>query len=124
MSAATTVHDGKVVTRTDRGAPAGPLLLALFAVLYLGALFFRHLWPVDETRYAEVAREMGERGSFLLPVLKGAVYTDKPPLLFWLMLALHAVANAGENTTISSRYRQLFGGANLTGNLPVNDEWS
>ncbi|MEN8165062.1 MAG: glycosyltransferase family 39 protein, partial [Acidobacteriota bacterium] len=45
---------------------------------------FADLWAPDEPRYGEVAREVYERGSFLVMHLCGAVYPDKPPLLFWL----------------------------------------
>jgi len=45
---------------------------------------FRDLWAPDEPRYGEVAREVYESGSFLVMHLCGAVYPDKPPLLFWL----------------------------------------
>jgi 4-amino-4-deoxy-L-arabinose transferase len=44
----------------------------------------RDLWAPDEPRYGEVAREVYENGSFLVMHLCGAVYPDKPPLLFWL----------------------------------------
>jgi len=40
---------------------------------------------VDETRYAGVAWEMWLRGDFLVPYLNGEPYSDKPPLLFWLI---------------------------------------
>jgi 4-amino-4-deoxy-L-arabinose transferase-like glycosyltransferase len=47
----------------------------------------RPLLPIDETRYASVAWEMWLRGSWLVPYVNGAPYSDKPPLLFWLTLA-------------------------------------
>ncbi|MBI5461762.1 MAG: glycosyltransferase family 39 protein [Gammaproteobacteria bacterium] len=63
------------------------LLLAAWAVLVVTALFTRPLLPVDETRYVGVAWEMWMRGDFLVPFKNGAPYSDKPPLLFWLMQA-------------------------------------
>lgn len=48
----------------------------------------RDLWAPDEPRYAEVAREIVERGDWLVMHLAGAVYPDKPPLLFWLAALL------------------------------------
>lgn len=62
------------------------MALAALAALFVAipALLFRDVWAVDEPRYARVAMEMAERGDFLLPRLHGAVYADKPPLLFWL----------------------------------------
>jgi 4-amino-4-deoxy-L-arabinose transferase-like glycosyltransferase len=55
------------------------LLLLLPVALYLPAL------PIDETRYLAVAWEMRLHGDFLVPHLNGAPYSDKPPLLFWLI---------------------------------------
>jgi 4-amino-4-deoxy-L-arabinose transferase-like glycosyltransferase len=43
--------------------------------------------PIDETRYVAVAWEMHLSGNYLVPHLNGAVYSDKPPLLFWLINA-------------------------------------
>jgi hypothetical protein len=42
----------------------------------------------DEVRYTEVAREMGVAKSYVLPVLNGQTYSEKPPLFFWLLLLL------------------------------------
>jgi 4-amino-4-deoxy-L-arabinose transferase-like glycosyltransferase len=61
------------------------LLLAGWAAFSVASIWLRPLWPVDETRYAGVAWEMWLRGDFLVPHLNGAPYSDKPPLLFWLI---------------------------------------
>ena len=55
------------------------LILILPVALFLPAL------PIDETRYLGVAWEMRVHGDFLVPHLNGATYSDKPPLLFWLI---------------------------------------
>ena len=55
------------------------LLLILPVAIFLPAL------PIDETRYLAVAWEMRVHGEFLVPHLNGAAYSDKPPLLFWLI---------------------------------------
>jgi len=64
--------------------------LAMAAVLLGAALTvpFRHLWEVDEPRYAEVAREMITSGQWLVPHLYGEPYTHKPPLYIWLEAGL------------------------------------
>jgi len=64
------------------------LVLGLSAVLYLTGLGWTDLWAPDEPRYAAIAEELrsmrhGLRGLFLLHV-NDAVYTQKPPLWFWL----------------------------------------
>lgn len=63
------------------------LLALLGALLFLPGLGWRDLWNPDEARYAEVAREMQLSGHWSVPQLNGEVYTQKPPLLFWLMIA-------------------------------------
>jgi 4-amino-4-deoxy-L-arabinose transferase-like glycosyltransferase len=62
------------------------LLLLLPVALFLPAL------PIDETRYLSVAWEMRFSGDWLLLHLNGAPYSDKGPLLFWLINAAWAVA--------------------------------
>ncbi len=72
-------------------------LAAATALLYLPGLGARDLWNPDEARYAEVTREMLQRGDLLVPYLNGEVYTQKPPLLFWLIgLASLATGGVGE----------------------------
>ncbi|HEX8290355.1 MAG TPA: phospholipid carrier-dependent glycosyltransferase, partial [Pyrinomonadaceae bacterium] len=41
----------------------------------------------DEPRYAQVAREMYERGGWVTPTLGGQTWFEKPALLYWLMEA-------------------------------------
>ncbi len=67
-------------------APHRPALaLALLAgLLYLPSVWLRDPWNPDEPRYAEVVRQMAARGDYLLPWLNGEVYSEKPPVFFWL----------------------------------------
>jgi 4-amino-4-deoxy-L-arabinose transferase-like glycosyltransferase len=65
--------------------------LLLWAAVVVGSLAARPLVPVDETRYVSVAWEMWHTGDFLVPHLNGEPYSDKPPLLFWLIQAGWAV---------------------------------
>lgn len=60
------------------------MLTGLWLFLILASLLTRGFIPVDETRYVSVAWEMWLRNDFLVPYLNGAVYSHKPPLLFWL----------------------------------------
>jgi len=57
--------------------------LVLFAI----TLYFRPIFPLDETRYASVTWEMWLGHHFLIPIKNGLAYPDKPPLLFWCFLA-------------------------------------
>lgn len=69
-----------------------PWIVALLAaVLFVPGLGLRDLWNPDEARYAEVAREMTETGSWAVPRLNGEVYSHKPPLFFWAIAASGAV---------------------------------
>lgn len=64
---------------------------ALWLVVVAVAQYARPLMPIDETRYLAVAWEMWQRGDFLVPHLNGLPYSQKPPLMFWLIDAGWAV---------------------------------
>jgi len=54
--------------------------------LFLTAIAFRPLLPIDETRYMTVAWEMFLRQGWLQPLtVNFEPYHHKPPLLFWLI---------------------------------------
>jgi 4-amino-4-deoxy-L-arabinose transferase-like glycosyltransferase len=60
------------------------LVLWLLLLLPL-ALLFPPI-PIDETRYLTAAWEMFNSGQWLVPTVDGAWYSDKSPLLFWLIV--------------------------------------
>jgi 4-amino-4-deoxy-L-arabinose transferase-like glycosyltransferase len=60
------------------------VLLALVVLVTFPSLFTRDLWNPDEPRYMEVAREMVVLRDYVIPHLNGEVYTQKPPMFFWL----------------------------------------
>jgi 4-amino-4-deoxy-L-arabinose transferase-like glycosyltransferase len=62
-----------------------PLFLGV--LLLAPVVFLLQPLPIDETRYLAVAWEMRQTGEFLVPHLNGALYSQKPPLLFWLINA-------------------------------------
>jgi len=45
------------------------------------------LFDMDEALYATCAREMTQRGDWVVPWFNGELFPDKPPLMFWLMMA-------------------------------------
>jgi 4-amino-4-deoxy-L-arabinose transferase-like glycosyltransferase len=61
------------------------LLILLFvpALLLYPCLSFP-LFEPDESRYAEIPREMLQHGDWVTPRLQGEPYLDKPPLLYWM----------------------------------------
>jgi hypothetical protein len=70
------------------GWRVGPLLLLLFVpgVLLYPCLAFR-LFEPEEGRYAEIPREMLQRGEGIVPYFQGEPYLDKPPWFYWLVMA-------------------------------------
>jgi 4-amino-4-deoxy-L-arabinose transferase-like glycosyltransferase len=70
-------------------------LLVLPAILLYPSLSFPLLEP-DETRYAEVPREMLQRGDWIVPYLQGEPYLDKPPLTYWLVMLSYRVCGITE----------------------------
>lgn len=60
------------------------LLLGMPFLQFLGGL---PLIDPDEGRYAEIPREMLERGDLLTPTLNYVKYFEKPPLLYWINAA-------------------------------------
>jgi hypothetical protein len=80
--------------RLGQGEPCRPfalfLLLILPALLLYPTLSF-HLFEPDESRYAEIGREMLQRGEWVVPYLQSEPYLDKPPLLYWLIEASYAL---------------------------------
>jgi Dolichyl-phosphate-mannose-protein mannosyltransferase len=65
-------------------------LILLPAVLLYPCTHFA-LFEPDESRYAQIPREMAERGDLVLPTLQGEPYLDKPPLLYWLVMASYRI---------------------------------
>lgn len=72
-----------------------------FLFLAIGAFYLYGLGSVpligpDEPRYAEVAREMLARHDLITPTLGGLPWFEKPPLLYWMMMASYRVFGVNE----------------------------
>ena len=67
-------------------------LLLLIALVVIGAgIGLRDPWPSDEPRFALAAKQMVESGDWLFPHRGSELYSDKPPMLFWLEAASYTV---------------------------------
>lgn len=62
-------------------------ILLAAGVIFFTCLGTAALWDEDETWYASCAREMMQRGDWVVPMFNGQVFPEKPPLMFWTMIA-------------------------------------
>ncbi len=76
--------------------PAERRLVAAAAVLATGLCFLgigrTDLWAPDETRVAEISREMLRGGNWLLPRLNGRPFIEEPPLFYWLQAGTYRLS--------------------------------
>src|SRR4026207_504212 len=70
-------------------------LFAFVVFVYFFGLSIPLLGP-DEPRYAQVAREMFERGDWITPTLGGYTWFEKPALLYWLEITAYNLFGVSE----------------------------
>ena len=71
---------------------AHPVKQFLVLVAIAGAVLFTNLgaaqlWDEDEPIFAGAAREMLDRGDWVVPYFNGQLLPDKPALMYWVMIA-------------------------------------
>ncbi len=93
---------------TLKRPPALWLILLFGIMLWGGEYALRHLWEPDEARYAYIATEMQAQGVWSYLTRHGEWYTDKPPLMFWLMRG-GSTLTGGTINGISARLPSLLG---------------
>ena len=76
--------------RLARLVPAA-VLVAVALPMFLVGSKKTPLIDRDEPRFAQCAREMIERGDFVVPHLNGKIRFEKPPLSYWAMCGAYAV---------------------------------
>jgi 4-amino-4-deoxy-L-arabinose transferase-like glycosyltransferase len=77
------------------------LLYQALIIVAAGLVFFTNLgatdlWDGDEPLYATCAREMLQRGDWVVPRFNGEIFPEKPPLMFWTMIAGYKVFGINE----------------------------
>lgn len=92
---------------TNGGPMPRKSLLAVLPFVSLGLFILmsaavRPVIPPDETRYLTVAWEMLLRGDFIRATVNFADYSDKPPLLFWLIDLFWAVFGASRPAALAA----------------------
>lgn len=106
-------------TKTDEIAkaiipPYVWIVLAIFTVfVYFFGLTIPFLGP-DEARYAQVAREMMDRGDWITPTLGGFHWFEKPALLYWLEIASFRLLGVSE---FAARFGPAMFGIGTTASL-------
>ncbi|PYK72213.1 MAG: hypothetical protein DME42_09470, partial [Verrucomicrobia bacterium] len=63
------------------------ILIVLAALLHLGTIGIGDLYSETEGQYAAAAREMIQTGQYFLPTNDSIPRLQKPPLLYWLIIA-------------------------------------
>jgi len=90
----------------------GSVVLAVFAAtLFLPGLGARDFWAPGEPIYGEIIRVMYEKNDWLVPMVNGQLYADKPILYFWLALIVSKVVGSVNEWTV--RLPAALGGLGL-----------
>jgi 4-amino-4-deoxy-L-arabinose transferase-like glycosyltransferase len=72
------------------------IVAALSGIVMLTNLGGPRLWDRDEPRNAGCAREMLDRGDWIVPTFNASLRTHKPVLLYWLIMSAYSVLGVNE----------------------------
>ncbi len=72
------------------------LLILLIGGVYLATARSRAILDDGDALYATVAREMFNRGDWVVPYANGVRFLDKPPLMYWSMALSYSVFGVTE----------------------------
>ncbi len=72
------------------------VIVAVATVVCFVGLGATGLWDMDEALYGSCAREMLERGNWVVPWFNGKMFPEKPPLMFWSMIAGYELFGVNE----------------------------
>ena len=105
-----------------RGAiTTGKVAAVLVLIVAAGLLFFSRLesplLEPEEALYAEIPRQMLLNGEWVVPLRHGQADYQKPPLLYWLIMALYSVFGVHEWSA------RLVPGAAAVGAILVTFWW-
>jgi 4-amino-4-deoxy-L-arabinose transferase-like glycosyltransferase len=67
------------------------ILIAMAALIHLGSIGIGDLYSETEGQYAAAAREMLQSGHLLMPTNESIPRLQKPPLLYWLIIASYKI---------------------------------
>ena len=84
------------MNQLHRSKPLVIFLLVAFCAVWFYALGARTLVPTDESRYAEMGREMVTTNDWITPRLNGIKYFEKPPLQTWMNALTFKAFGLGE----------------------------
>lgn len=76
-------------TSVNRASIGHWIVVTGMAVAALAPAMGMPLFEPDETRYAQIPREMILSGDLMMPRLDGDPYFDKPPMLYWLVAGVY-----------------------------------
>ena len=82
-------------------------IAAVAAAIFFTNLGAAALFDMDEALYSSCAREMLHRGNLVVPWFNGAMFPEKPPLMFWTMMGGYKLF--GVNGLGARFFSALFG---------------